>query len=147
MSEMCLYDRKWFDERFNDPNVDKRIIEFIDNILTNRHRINEGSGEIYDLFACGYCFYFAKILEIAFPGGSIVWCAPFAHIAYLYNGIVYDIHHIYDGEAEYFIPIKYLEKHISDFMHIPNKPCIPLTKEEIKRIIDKYLEDNNIRKI
>lgn len=101
---------------------DKNILSFIGKILY--HSGVENLQVIYDLFIQGYCYYFAKILEDAFPGGEICQAYPYGHIVYVYDGIPYDINGIcdYDVSDEDFIPISKID--INDFKH--NE------KEEIK---------------
>lgn len=120
----------------NIQNVNLDILSFIYDILHHQKSL-DSSEVIYTLFSNGYCYYFAKILEDAFPGGDVVWCAPYGHIAYQYNGIVYDIHYIYDGESEIFIPISFMGSSINDFRRI-EKIVHNTTKDEINRIINNF---------
>ena len=94
---------------------DKNILRFIGKILY--HSGVENLQVIYDLFIQGYCYYFAKILEDAFPGGEIGQAYPYGHIVYVYDGIPYDINGIcdYDVSDEDFIPISKIN--INDFKH------------------------------
>ena len=94
---------------------DKNILRFIGKILY--HSGVENLQVIYDLFIQGYCYYFAKILEDAFPGGEICQASPSGHIGYVYDGIPYDINGIcdYDVSDEDFIPISKIN--INDFKH------------------------------
>lgn len=117
------------------PQVNINILQFIHNILTHCGNHTEQNEGIYELFASGYCYYFAKILQTAFPGGTIVWCAPYGHIAYQYQDIVYDAHYVYDGEAEIFIPVDNMGDTIQDFLHIPNI-AHHTTQEEITQMME-----------
>ena len=94
---------------------DKNILRFIGKILY--HSGVENLQVIYDLFIQGYCYYFAKMLEDAFPGGEIYQAYPYGHIVYVYDGIPYDINGIcdYDVSDEDFIPISKIN--ISDFKY------------------------------
>lgn len=94
---------------------DKNILRFIGKILY--HSGVENLQVIYDLFIQGYCYYFAKMLEDAFPGGEICQAYPYGHIVYVYDGIPYDINGIcdYDVSDEDFIPISKIN--INDFKH------------------------------
>ena len=94
---------------------DKKILRFIGKILY--HSGAENLQVIYDLFIQGYCYYFAKILKDAFPGGKICQAYPYGHIVYVYDGIPYDINGIcdYDVSDEDFIPISKIN--INDFKH------------------------------
>lgn len=115
----------------NIPNADKRTPEIIEDIL-------------YDQFACGYCYHFAYMLQATFHRGEIVWTAPFGHIAWQdIDGHVYDINGTYTGEAEYFIPIRYIQTYISDFTHENGiDQCSCQTSNDIDNAIMHYLTDH-----
>ena len=54
------------------------------------------------MFTNGKCFWFAKILEDAFPGGTIYYDAVIGHFYYQYNDLFWDIcgkHLILDGDS------------------------------------------------
>lgn len=78
------------------PEADKSILEFITTVYCHGGT-GHSAGIIHDLFRAGFCYYFAKMLENAFPGGEVCWAAPYSHIVYNYNGICYDIEGIYMG--------------------------------------------------
>jgi len=44
------------------------------------------------MFTNGKCFWFAKILNEAYPGGEIVYDAWVGHFYYQYEGLLYDIY-------------------------------------------------------
>lgn len=94
------------------------------------------------IFKNKYCYYFAVILQTAFPGGTIVWCSPYDHIAYQYDGQIYDIDGICNYHAENYIPVSYLQDTLLDFLHIPGKPSYT-TDQQIANIILKYKEENS----
>lgn len=95
-------------------------------------------------FSKGYCWHFAKLLEATFPGGTVCWCAPYAHFIYLYNNHAYDINGLYDGEADYFIPETYLGPLLTDFTHVPNKAA-NATKDQINDIITRFESERTIK--
>ena len=68
------------------------ILKFIDNFRTreNNH-IEKGEECVRHLFRSGYCYYFAKMLEIAYPGGKVCLTYPYGHFIYWYNDEAYDI--------------------------------------------------------
>lgn len=71
---------------------DKPIVEFIANFRFFAVRDVEyvqSSATICSMFENGY--YFAKILEDVFPGGTICLCYPYGHIVYVYREVAYDI--------------------------------------------------------
>jgi hypothetical protein len=62
----------------------KEIIEFIINFKKKHPQ------EIEDVFLNGYCYWFAKILEIRF-GGEILYNPKQVHFATLINNQLFDI--------------------------------------------------------
>ena len=92
---------------------------------------------LHNLFASGYCLYFAHMLKTAFGRGRIVIAAPYEHIvwedenetAYGIDGICY--------EYDVLIPIEELGDGIEDFMHVPGRNgfCTP---EQIKEIMRRH---------
>lgn len=107
---------KWIESNtsgfFKEANKD--IITFIADILYS----NPDSDTIYNLFANGYCYYFALMLKNAFNRGTICWHRNYSHIvwvdddniAYDINGVFYD----YDNEL---LPVEILGDMIVDFKH------------------------------
>ena len=97
---------------------------------------------IANLFSNGYCYYFAKILQDAFPNGTICQCYPFGYIVYVYDGIAYDIDGVSNSECEMCMPVSLLGEAIDDFRHIPNQEY-NITEQEIAKIgiecKEKYL--------
>ena len=84
--------KNWIDLTMErHPQANKDILEFIYNFFSSHSSGIENNEHIRKIFRDGYCYYFALILQDAFPGGKIVWCAPFGHIAYQYNNTLYDI--------------------------------------------------------
>lgn len=76
---------------------------------------------LYDVFENGYCYYFANILNLAFPAlGRIVWIRNRGHIVWQSNfsGICYDISGIYvdykDGDL---VEVGRLGNLLKDFQH------------------------------
>ena len=111
---------------------DKAIIKFIANFRFFAVRDVEyvqSSETIRSLFENGYCYYFAKILEDAFPGGTICLCYPYGHIVYVYKEVAYDIGGVSDAENEYYVPINVLGRGIHIFKHVPG-PAVAVTELE-----------------
>ena len=70
-------------------DTDKDVIAFIANF---RYANGSDCETIYDLFASGYCYYFAKMLQNAFNRGEICWHRNHSHIVWVDStGIAYDI--------------------------------------------------------
>lgn len=98
----------------------KQILEFIAEVrfqCSPACSTDTSIETIRYLFEAGYCYYFARMLEDAFPGGEVCLMYPFGHITYVYDGIIYDIGGVSDAEYESLIPIKYLDNTISVFKH------------------------------
>ena len=71
------------------------ILDFIKNFRTKSGEFDKKTeGSVCHLFTDGYCYYFAKILEEAYPGGTICKPWPIGHFIYKYRTKYYDI----DGE-------------------------------------------------
>jgi len=47
----------------------------------------------------GNCYYFAKILELRFPGGKVMYEPIDGHFLYQYNGRYYDHDGLYTGDT------------------------------------------------
>ena len=126
------------------PNANREVIEFICNFAY--HDKSPDDVEIIrKQFRCGYCFYFANILKIAFNRGEVCWCAPYGHICWVdEDGIPYDIEGVCESDCDYYIPISYLGDAVLDFMHIPNK-TFNASEEDIQRIIKAYEHDIGIK--
>lgn len=121
---------------------DKAIIEFIANFRFFSVRDVEyiqSSETIGSMFENGYCYYFAKILEDAFPGGNICLCYPYGHIVYVYEEVAYDIGGVSDAEAEYYVPLSVLGRVTQIFKHVPG-PAVTMTELE-KETIKHYCEE------
>lgn len=108
---------------------DNNIIKFIEKFSLSFG--NDVYDDVfYPLFTSGYCYYFANMLKEAFGEGKVCLCYPFGHIVYVKDYIPYDITGKYDGEAELFIPIEYLDpKDISNFKH---------ASDEVNKFGDEY---------
>lgn len=111
---------------------DKPIVEFIANFRFFAVRDVEyvqSSETICSIFEKGYCYYFAKILEEAFPGGTICLCYPYGHIVYVHGEVAYDIGGVSDAEAEYYVPISILGRVTQISKHIPGS-AVTMTELE-----------------
>lgn len=100
---------------------DQEVLSFIESFSLS-NGIDNYNKAIYPLFASGYCYYFAKILEEAFKGykkGKLCLCCPYGHIVWMYNNVPYDISGVSDAESNLYIPLDYLsEQDILNFKHI-----------------------------
>ena len=99
--------------------TNKSVIAFIANVLYH-DPTPSGSDAIYDLFAAGYCYYFAVMLKTAFNRGEVVWHKGFGHIVWLdVDDIAYDIGGVfYDYGADDLVPLTELGSDIEFFKHI-----------------------------
>lgn len=106
------------------PKASKQVLQFIADFMYHGTPdvIMEDSAEsVRSTFRAGYCYYFAEMLKIAFNRGCVCWAAPFSHIVWCdTNGVAYDIEGVYFGEAEYLVPISYIEDSLWSFKHVPN---------------------------
>lgn len=109
----------WTSGKWESSN--KEVITFIADILF--HSPNLKSNNIYNLFACGYCYYFALILKDAFKRGNIVWHKGFGHIVWEDDdGTAYDIGGVfYDYGKGDLVPLDELGDSISSFTKIDKK--------------------------
>ena len=92
---------------------------------------------IVRVFTCGYCLYFAHMLQFAMSRGHVVLAAPFNHIVWIDDdGIAYDINGI-QTDFLFPIPIGALSDGIHDFMHVHAK-IGALCKEDYIRLYQEY---------
>lgn len=123
------------------------IIKFTYDLLYSQGI--SGVEYIRNMFSCGYCYYYAKMLQDAFPGGEICVCYPYGHIVYIYDKIPYDIDGISSADAYDFIPIDFLGEAINDFRHIDGIQynITPRQLEKLGerwRLTQKPIEINNV---
>ena len=122
----------------------KQILEFIAGVrfqCSPACSTDTSVETIRYLFEAGYCYYFARMLEDAFPGGDVCLMYPFGHITYVYDGIIYDIGGVSDAEYESLIPIKYLDNTISVFKHNGSSD---VSREDGRRIADECIKQGKI---
>lgn len=110
--------QQWMDQ-WTRLEIDSRIVSFTGQILF--HQSSYINSSIKDLFSRGYCYYFAKILEDAFPGGELCICYPLNHVVYVYKGVAYDINGVSTTLCECCIPVKEFGRGVDDFRHIPDQ--------------------------
>lgn len=123
-----------------NPVVLEFIFEFLYHNCTTEKEVEATRLK----FMAGYCYYFAIMLKSAFERGSICWTAPFGHIVWVDNdGIPYDIEGVSTSEAEYYIPISYIQEGLKDFKHIPEEE-FNASENYINKAILQYKKDNNL---
>ena len=121
------------------PNASKQVLYFIFDMMY--HEGEDNDEVIRHLFHNGYCYYFANMLKLAFNRGEVCWAAPFGHFVWKDdNGICYDIEGVTISEAEYYIPVSYIEDGIKDFLHIRDV-FYNASQDDISRWINNYLKD------
>lgn len=95
------------------------VLNFIADIIYHGYMVEE-KDPIYDLFANGYCYYFANMLKLAFNRGEVCWHRNHGHIVWLDdNGIAYDAGGVfdeYDNEND-LLPCNMLGELLVDFKH------------------------------
>lgn len=104
----------WCGEKWNG---NRDVITFIANILY--HNGNECES-IYNLFAAGYCYYFALMLKDAFQRGEICWHKNFSHIVWVDDDkTAYEIGGIfYDYNEDELVPLSKLGEDLRYFKHV-----------------------------
>lgn len=125
-------------------------IEFLEEVepLEFINNFRGDSEEIRSKFRNGYCYYFAKMLQMTYSRGEVFWTAPFGHFVWVdsTDDKAYDIEGLYemkDHDAYYLIPEEKLGIYINDFM--PNrKGCIPAEKADLIKIVKDYCESRHI---
>lgn len=63
------------------PGCNEEILLFINRVRPQRMNDDYAIDVICDLFSNGYCFYFAKMLEMNFEG-KVVWLYKRSHIVF-----------------------------------------------------------------
>lgn len=84
-------------KRHYNTEPDKKVLGFIYDV---QHACaEEDVAVIQRLFRNGYCYYFALMLQDAFPGGEIMWTIGGGHICYKYLNVAYDITGVYSKDC------------------------------------------------
>lgn len=131
------------------PNADENVLQFIFSFLCSHATDIDDVAHVRKIFIDGYCYYFAVILQNAFPGGTIVWCAPYGHIAYEYKDVVYDIEGVNVSDVEDYIPIKYIGERIGEFKHVPGTHFNfeETSTNDINEMIDNFKKEKETEKL
>ena len=125
------------------------ILEFIENFKYGLGQFTKKeSGIVQQLFENGFCYYFAKILKDAFPGGELCIPWPIGHFVYKYNDKYWDISGEYIPKQhdcvamvplnhKYFIDDSFIRCIENGFMHNGYSKneyifCKNLTQKEIE---------------
>lgn len=92
------------------------------NFIGRLHAKAGSDNCLSDIFENGYCYYFAKMLDAAFPfEGTVVWIRNRGHIVWKSDNtnICYDINGIYVNfeSDEDLLPIEKLGAMLCDFEH------------------------------
>lgn len=115
------------------------VMNFIDDIYASQPE--ENSEAIRELFHCGYCYYFANMLKIAFGRGTVCLAYPFGHVVWLdTDGIAYDIEGVSISEYEKLVDIDCMEELKYDFMHIRGLNSPPDIKERLDILLEQHPE-------
>jgi hypothetical protein len=106
----------WTSGRFTSTR--KEVIVFIADILYHN---GMNTDAIYNLFACGYCYYFAVMLKDAFKRGEVCWHKGFSHIVWLDdNNVAYDIGGVFDDYDDGdLVPASELGDELTSFKKTP----------------------------
>lgn len=106
-------------DQLNDyPFAEYRCLDFISGLYAPCSNDEQQEG-VRRLFRCGYCWYFAHMMQTAFHGeGTVCFAYPFGHWVWCSNnGTPYDIEGVYTGEAELLIPEYFCKEIIPAFTH------------------------------
>lgn len=140
------------------PNAKREVLEFI-NTFMNYIKPDEDNNNpqelLHNLFRSGYCYHFAHMLKVVFNRGEVCWAAPFSHMVWQdINGEVYDVEGIYDGEAQYFIPIRFINaihpEYVDSYKHLASNVGEWSMEDEreslriLLDIIEQYRTSNSI---
>ena len=126
MNEILEFIKDFRGDNLNVPEDSKdKIVEFTISKYTN-----------------GYCFFFAKMLQVAFQRGDVVMLAPHSHLAWRdLDGKLYDItgevnERDYE-EYECQIEEEYLGNALKDFLCRKNY-YNNTTLEEVRTLIEEH---------
>lgn len=126
------------------PKADPKILQFIWRVATHGGDDNPAAeNAITNLFASGYCYYFAKMLENNFKG-KCMWVRNVGHIVFVDpEGIAYDIHGVNDEWDENdLVPLKILGLSLELFKHGPGEYDLS-PEEKIRMQLDSELKLND----
>ena len=156
-NDLCKNNEEWIKEpktdveffinRFMCHNIGKSVLYSPDRFGSESFINNEVAERTRSHYRSGYCWHFAHLLKNVFNRGE-VWAAPFSHIVFVdTDNTPYDIEGIYNGDAFWFIPEKYLGKYNIGFKHIneqSDKKYAP-TRSALIKIMKKYCRRNRIK--
>lgn len=106
--------------------------------------VNNVIRPIIRFYTEGMCYWFAKMLNDAYPGGIMCVKSGCGHIVYYYEGKIYDIEGIHLEKAKYF-QVEYFGDKIDDFKHNYIGGCA--TIKDIREGKKKAKDNNDIIKI
>lgn len=101
--------------------ADVNAIEFISKWLFLFDDDSIEQEIVCDLFANGYCFYFAYLLQIELLYGEVKWQRMRGHIMWTYNDMPYDIYGVYDDSQVVMCSLYELEDKLDLFKHVYSK--------------------------
>lgn len=113
---------------------DDRILKFIFDAWTACGM--RDAEVIRKFFRTGYCYYFALMLQDAFPGGKLVWAKPYGHICYLYNDVPYEIEGVYPGDGT-LVPMEELGDTFEAYRHRG-------MDDDLRHEMEDYAEEKDI---
>ena len=99
------------------------IEDFIDEFRNSQaDYVEDGDECVRHLFRAGYCYYFAKILQTAYPGGQVCLAFPKKHFVYKYAGQAWDIEGQYADEAWWIDEAEIPNNVLRPFKHLSGNP-------------------------
>lgn len=98
------------------------IEDFICNFRNRQSHIENGSKCVCNLFGTDYHYYFAKILQAAYPGGQVCLALPEKHFVYKYAEQTWDIEGRYTDGVKLINETKIPNDVLRVFKHLNSSP-------------------------
>lgn len=127
------------------PNANPRVLQFIQNAITH---IPGKEHTMLEFFTCGYCYYFALMLQHTF-GGTLCIPGCRGHVVWLdgtnpEKDVAYDAYGVYDNYDpedinECLIPVQFFGPMIFDLLHLgTDADCFYSTKLDFSVVKNWY---------
>lgn len=106
------------------------ILKWIRNFNRGTNRMEL---EVIPDYFMEHSYFFALMLQDAFPGGTISKAQMDDHIVYIYNDIAYDIEGVTHSKSDFFVPLHAIGPYVYKHRGIPG---MHLKDEDIQNFID-----------
>lgn len=114
------------------------IEDFICNFRNSQNHIENGNKCVCNLFGTDYYYYFAKILQAAYPGGQVCFALPKKHFVYKYAEQTWDIEGRYTDGAKLINETKIPNDVLRAFKRLNSSP------NAYNKDIDAWIEQAKI---